>query len=59
MLEYIELHDWAFWTFLVSGFLLFSILLGIAVGIFLKVGNGRIEDDENFLKVKSIIEGGK
>ena len=59
MLEYITLNDWAFWTFLASGFLLFSVLLGMAVGAFLRIGNGRIEDDENFLKAKAIIEGGK
>ena len=55
----ITLNDWAFWTFLASGLLLFSVLLGMAVGAFMKIGNSRIEDDENFLQAKSIIEGGK
>lgn len=59
MLEYIASHEWALSAFLASGLLLFSVLLGMAVGAFLRIGNGRIEDDENFLKVKSIIERGK
>lgn len=60
MVEYITLNDWAFWAFLASGFLLASILLGLAVGAFMRATDSRIEDDENFLQVKSIIErGGK